>query len=726
MVLFLTAAGKDLLRQLFGSRLLAYVGGKLIKTPEVDQDTFISAVSDTPGTYEFTYDGSTWIHDGSVVSLENYGITVTETALSGDHVIVKLYEEIASYVKFTSVSIGNGNQSDLGETVTELGHEMNRPMMTACDRENDFVTLTTYLNNNSVEVAYRATEMGVWAENPDDTSEEILFAYGYEEPESAMFIPAGGEYLMETTIILKVYVSDVEDVTASISQSMQFVLKSEFEGHTHDAGDIVSGVLSEAFGGTGVDSLAALSSELKPLLMTAETFTGNIDDLEPGVVWASAAASGHPDATSEQGYVITLKSKFSGKTTGQIYLNTAVGGTKAKIYYRNRTSTAWSDWRAMLDSKMDLTQFIGGTGAYSPAGHTHAATDIVSGMLPVSRGGTGVGTLANLAALLDGDASGSTAYLAKAAHTHNASDIASGLLSVARGGTGVDSLASLASSLKSYLLDELKGYFAPVVGYYVGNGQAKRFIGLGFAPDILIVSDNGSGVASDTWVSEEHDQYGDNTVYYGTCGGVATPGHNVVAGWDNVTSNGALPACMTSWVGGETAVMIGDRGNDHGFYVGNSGYVQTNYADKVYTYIAFRLSVSNESLGRAYDVRGTYTGNGATTTSLDINLGFTPSLVMIFTGTTAEAASLQPTTFTQAAEGSTVAAYNKLYAFAPGQNLYHGLCGDSYYSASASTVFAKGHGGAVVITNGFAVQHYGSTGQDVNASGKTYTYFAWR
>lgn len=642
MVLILTAAGKDLLRQLFGSRLLAYVSGKLTKTPEVDQDTFISAVSDTPGTYEFAYDGSTWIYDGSVISLANYGITVTETALDGDKVIVKLYEEIASYVKFTSVSIGNGDQSALGETVTELGHEMNRPMMTACDRDNDFVTLTTYLNNNSVELAYRATEMGVWAENPDDTSEEILFAYGHEEPEVAMFIPAGGEYLMETTIILKVYVSDVEDVTASISQSMQFVTKPEFEGHTHDAGDIVSGVLSEEFGGTGVGSLDELAGELEPLLLTAEPFVGNIDDLGPGVVSVGGAATGHPTGmTTEQGYVVTFKSKDVNHVRGQFYLNTDYAtqtdtapsvSAPGKLYYRNRIRGGpWSEWKMVLTSDMDLTQFVGGTGGYSPAGHTHAATDIVSGTLPISRGGTGVATLANLAALLDGDASGSTAYLAKAvhthsandiasgilpvarggtgastlanlaamldgdasgstaylakaAHTHSASDIVSGILSVARGGTGVDSMANLASALTTYLVEELRAYFAPVVGHYIGDSAIKRFIELGFTPSLLIVSDNGSGPGSDCHVVPEHASDGDNDWEHHTYGGIATPGYNAVGEWDN----GSTEQCMTQWVNNRTAVMIGDENGKHGFFVSSTSRIRTNSSGSVYTYIAWR------------------------------------------------------------------------------------------------------------------------------------------
>lgn len=74
----------------------------------------------------------------------------------------------------------------------------------------------------------------------------------------------------------------------------------------------------------------------------------------------------------------------------------------------------------------------------SGANHTHAASQIASGTLAVSRGGTGGTT----------DAEARTSLGAAAAsHTHGAADIASGTLAVARGGTGSANAADARAAL---------------------------------------------------------------------------------------------------------------------------------------------------------------------------------------------------------------------------------------------------------------------------------------
>ena len=57
---------------------------------ENDIHTFLSAVSETGGDYEFTYDGSSWKLSGSAISLSTYGITISSdvTPASGDTITV--------------------------------------------------------------------------------------------------------------------------------------------------------------------------------------------------------------------------------------------------------------------------------------------------------------------------------------------------------------------------------------------------------------------------------------------------------------------------------------------------------------------------------------------------------------------------------------------------------------------------------------------------------------
>lgn len=60
----------------------------LINDVSVNDSVFQSAVSDTAGTYAFSYDGSNWKLSGNNVDLADYGITVDAAAVSGDTITV--------------------------------------------------------------------------------------------------------------------------------------------------------------------------------------------------------------------------------------------------------------------------------------------------------------------------------------------------------------------------------------------------------------------------------------------------------------------------------------------------------------------------------------------------------------------------------------------------------------------------------------------------------------
>ena len=64
------------------------ISGSGITSASVNNDTFQTAVSDTAGTYVFSYDGADWELSGDAVDLEDYGITTEGTAVSGDSISV--------------------------------------------------------------------------------------------------------------------------------------------------------------------------------------------------------------------------------------------------------------------------------------------------------------------------------------------------------------------------------------------------------------------------------------------------------------------------------------------------------------------------------------------------------------------------------------------------------------------------------------------------------------
>lgn len=53
----------------------------------VDKDVFLAAAGSHTHIHEYSYDGAAWLHNGEVVELKDYGITVTGNPASGDAVV---------------------------------------------------------------------------------------------------------------------------------------------------------------------------------------------------------------------------------------------------------------------------------------------------------------------------------------------------------------------------------------------------------------------------------------------------------------------------------------------------------------------------------------------------------------------------------------------------------------------------------------------------------------
>lgn len=114
--------------------------------------------------------------------------------------------------------------------------------------------------------------------------------------------------------------------------------------HNHDAGNITSGTLSVARGGTG-------------------TTTGR------------DAANYFINSLEEGESVPTDADKILTQYVG--------GGTTNTTYVRRPLSTLWSYIKPKCDAVYQPK------GSYAPSSHSHSASNITSGTLPVSRGGTG-------------------------------------------------------------------------------------------------------------------------------------------------------------------------------------------------------------------------------------------------------------------------------------------------------------------------------------------------
>lgn len=179
--------------------------------------------------------------------------------------------------------------------------------------------------------------------------------------------------------------------------------------HTHAAGAIISGILSPSRGGTGVSSIDNLARELQEPLMTPRTYSQDLNDLDPGIVWVDSNAQHLPTGQVE-GFVITIETAivslmpsdatpvYNSSPKVQIFLSeyySTSGSLPATMFYRMRMSQTWTDWHPAVTSDMDIAGIVRAAGltyadfGAAAASHSHSAGDISSGAVAVSHGGTG-------------------------------------------------------------------------------------------------------------------------------------------------------------------------------------------------------------------------------------------------------------------------------------------------------------------------------------------------
>lgn len=157
------------------------------------------------------------------VSLTTRGYDVLQKAISG-----------TSSLNFTKMQIGNG--SNAGSSATALNSlKITMNIDSIKEKESWFVVLTGVFNNNTVTQGFHVTELGVWVEDPNDSSSEILYAYGYTPSSSADYVPSIDDQVIETEVRLLVYVGETASVTANIESGV-YATKEELRTHYVTAG----------------------------------------------------------------------------------------------------------------------------------------------------------------------------------------------------------------------------------------------------------------------------------------------------------------------------------------------------------------------------------------------------------------------------------------------------------------------------------------------------------
>ena len=327
-------------------------------------------------------------------------------------------------INFTKVQLGNG--SDAGRSASALNNPLLDIGISAITIETDFITLKTLFNNHAISAGFRATEIGVWATDPDDETAIMLYAYGYTEEAEADYVPASSSRVLETSLDVIVYIGDAENVTASISGSLVYATKEELEDHVEDHAN-PHGVTKAQIGLGNVPNVS--TNDQAPTYSEytqANSFSNFTDENSvPELIGTNT--------------VMRLDYLVSGETASR-FMSKLQAAVKMLIRHLSNYANPHS---------VTFKQ----TGA-AAASHKHSAADITSGVLSIARGGTGNANGTAVSATKLATARTITVDLESSAGvgfdgTAPINPGVTGVLPPSKGGTGLTSLAELKTALGS-------------------------------------------------------------------------------------------------------------------------------------------------------------------------------------------------------------------------------------------------------------------------------------
>lgn len=233
--------------------------------------------------------------------------------------------------------------------VTSPQQELDFRSVTAQDENT--AAMVCYLVNDSLTTGYTATQIGIYAEDPDDG--EILYFICQAATGEGTDIPSSAEmpgYTAEWTFYFAFGQADSVNVTVSpantVSQAQaQQMIDDAIEDAQLGADQITSGVLATSRGGTG---------------------SGTVD---------TAPASGSSNMVTSGGVYTAVNNINAGTQIRSGVLPTARGGTGSGTVDSAPTSGS--------------SNMVTSGGVYTAVNSINAGSQITAGTLPVARGGTG-------------------------------------------------------------------------------------------------------------------------------------------------------------------------------------------------------------------------------------------------------------------------------------------------------------------------------------------------
>ncbi len=241
-------------------------------------------------------------------------------------------------LKFTRIQLGNGAAQN-AKSATALSNPLVTLPLTKMVTGSQYITLTSSFSNNEITAGFRITEAGIWAEDPDNAGSEILYALGNEPEGTADYVPSKDNRILELEYSVMIFVGEAQNVTAEISESLAYASAAELKAH--------------------------IDNKQNPHGVTAEQVgLGNVPNV------------GTDDQTPTYAIPGSLAALVSGEKLGTAMGKIARAVLNLIDHLKDSTAHITASERSKWNNK-------------AAGSHTHGAADINSGILGVTRGGTG-------------------------------------------------------------------------------------------------------------------------------------------------------------------------------------------------------------------------------------------------------------------------------------------------------------------------------------------------
>ena len=254
-----------------------------------------------------------------------------------------LYDSEGVSLQFSKIKYGNGECPANYRALTDLQNPVLALDPVIDDSYEDYVILRADTSDAEIDDNFLNTEVGIFVTDPDG-GDDILYAYAHyqlTDDNAAMPIKPDATGLLSYRDLIHVFVGDIEDVSAVISDSSATVTKSQFLAHT------------QARNPHGTNA--------------ADVGLGNVpnvttDDQQPTVTLP-----------------LTLTEISNGDLLSTIVSKAALAVKKLISHLADNVKHITAAERTAWNGKANST-------------HNHSASDVNTGVLSVRRGGTGIGT----------------------------------------------------------------------------------------------------------------------------------------------------------------------------------------------------------------------------------------------------------------------------------------------------------------------------------------------